>query len=147
MYADPEVMRHLGGPVDRAQTWRHMALMAGHWSLRGFGNWVLERRSDGRLIGRAGLWEPEGWPGLEVGWALAREAWGAGYATEAARAAMEWASSELGVEELLSLIAPENTASIRVAERLGMRRRGEIELRGRPVLVFSGTAGDAEQVR
>ncbi len=89
--ADPEVMRFLGGPVERAQAWRTMALMAGHWSLRGYGNWVLERRADARLIGRAGLWAPDGWPGTEVGWTLARDAWGAGYATEAGRAAMAWA--------------------------------------------------------
>lgn len=137
IYADPEVMRFLGGPVERPQAWRNMALMAGHWTLRGYGNWVLERRTDGRLIGRAGLWEPDGWPGTEVGWTLARDAWGAGYATEAARAAVAWAWSELAVPELLSLILPANGASIRVAERLGMAYRGEIELRGCSVAVFA----------
>ena len=63
-----------------------MALFIGHWALRGYGIWVVER--EGALIGRIGLWQPEGWPGLEVGWLLGRDAWGHGYATEAARASM-----------------------------------------------------------
>ncbi len=80
--ADPEVMRFMGGAIDRARTWREMAVFAGHWALRGYGIWVVE--CDGVLIGRIGLWQPEGWPGLEVGWLLGRDAWGHGYATEAA---------------------------------------------------------------
>jgi RimJ/RimL family protein N-acetyltransferase len=137
MYADPEVTRFLGGPVRRDDVWRQMATLAGHWALRGYGLWLVEDREDGRFLGRAGLWRPEGWPGLEVGWALARGAWGAGYATEAARAAVAWAWSELGAGELISLIAPENGASIRVAQRLGMAPRGEWELGGRLVRVYA----------
>ena len=100
--ADAEVMRFMGGVIDRAQTWREMAVFAGHWALRGYGIWVVER--EGALIGRIGLWQPEGWPGLEVGWLLGREAWGHGYATEAARASMEYAWRELGADRLISLI-------------------------------------------
>jgi RimJ/RimL family protein N-acetyltransferase len=137
MSADPEVMRFLGGPVERPQAWRGMALMAGHWQLLGYGLWALERRADGRFLGRAGLWQPDGWPGLEVGWALARDAWGAGYATEAARAAMSWARETLGAGELISLIAPANAASRRVAERLGMTPRERSRLRGEPVVIYA----------
>ena len=79
--ADREVMRFMGGPLDLADTWRQMAFLAGHWELRGYGLWVVER--EGELIGRIGLLNPEGWPGLEVGWLLARHAWGQGYATAA----------------------------------------------------------------
>ena len=61
--ADAQAMRFLGGPVAREQVWRHIALLIGHWHLRGYGQWVLERREDGRFVGRAGLWRPEGWPG------------------------------------------------------------------------------------
>jgi RimJ/RimL family protein N-acetyltransferase len=136
MYADPEVMRFLGGPAAREQAWRHMALFAGHWALRGYGQWVLERRDDGRFVGRAGLWEPEGWPGREVGWALRRDAWGAGYATEAARAAVAWARDALGADALISIIAPENAASERVAGRLGMAPDAPGELQGRPVVIW-----------
>jgi RimJ/RimL family protein N-acetyltransferase len=136
MYADPEVMRFLGGPVAREQAWRHMALLMGHWALRGYGQWVLERRDDGRFVGRAGLWRPEGWPGLEVGWALRRDAWGAGYATEAARTAIGWARDALGADALISIIAPENEASARVARRLGMTPGAPSRLQGRRVVVW-----------
>jgi len=127
--ADPEVMRFMGGVLDREQTWREIAVFVGHWDLRGYGLWAVER--EGALIGRVGLWRPDGWPGLEVGWLLARSAWGHGYATEAARASVDHAWRELGAEELISLIAPENVASQRVAERLGMCPRGEFDFHGR----------------
>jgi RimJ/RimL family protein N-acetyltransferase len=135
LYADPEVTRFLGGVQTREAAWRQMALMAGHWTLRGYGQWVLERRADGRLLGRAGLWRPEGWPGLEVGWTLARDAWGAGYATEAARAAIDWAWSALDASALISVIAPENTASAAVARRLGMTPGEAREVGGHPAVI------------
>jgi RimJ/RimL family protein N-acetyltransferase len=134
--ADPEVTRYLGGVLGAAQSWRQLALHAGHWSLRGYGNWAVERREDGVLLGRAGLWCPEGWPGLEVGWLLARPAWGQGYATEAARAATDWAWSALPAERLISVIHPENDRSIRLAERLGMRRLRDEILNGQRVEIF-----------
>jgi hypothetical protein len=86
MCADPEVMRHLGGTIDPAESWRRMAQHAGHWALRGYGKWAVERRDTGEWIGRVGLWNPPDWPGVEVGWTLVRGAWGQGYATEAATA-------------------------------------------------------------
>jgi RimJ/RimL family protein N-acetyltransferase len=134
MAADPEVMEFVGGPLDRAGAWRQMALHAGHWALRGYGNWILE--ADGRVVGRTGLWRPEGWPGLEVGWTLAREAWGRGYATEAGRAAMEWAWSELRLPGLISVIRPENARSIRVAERLGFAAGREDTVLGVRVVIY-----------
>ncbi len=86
MCGDAEVMRYLGDghTFSRAEAWRSMAVVIGHWQLRGFGLWAVEERSTGLLAGRVGCWQPEGWPGLEVGWALRREFWGSGYATEAA---------------------------------------------------------------
>jgi len=136
--ADPEVMRFMDGVIDRAQTWREMAVFAGHWALRGYGIWVVER--EGALIGRIGLWQPDGWPGLEVGWLLGREAWGRGYATEAARASIEFAWGELRADRLISLIDPENVASQRVAERLGMRPHGDhYSLRGHPLVIHELT--------
>ena len=81
--ADDEVMRWLGREraLDRDEAWRELAYLLGHWDLRGFGQWILEERATGALVGRAGLFMPEGWPGLEVGWTLARPYWGNGYAT------------------------------------------------------------------
>jgi RimJ/RimL family protein N-acetyltransferase len=133
MNADPEVMRFMGGVIGAGESWRQLALFVGHWVLRGYGLWAVER--DGALIGRVGLWQPRGWPGLEVGWLLARGAWGHGYATEAARASMEWAWSELGASQLISIIAPENVASVRVGERLGMHPLREDTLRGHRVVI------------
>ena len=118
--ADPVVQRFLGGPQDRKQSWRSFAVQIGHWHLRGYGQWALERRADGCLIGRAGLWCPEGWFGVEVGWKLHRDAWGHGYATEAAVASLGWAWRNVDVDRIISVIHPENVASLRVAERVGM---------------------------
>jgi RimJ/RimL family protein N-acetyltransferase len=137
MAADPEVMEFVGGALEGPQAWRQMAMFAGHWLLRGYGTWAVERRADGAVLGRAGLWNPEGWPALEVGWTLARHAWGHGYATEAARAAIEWTWSELGAPRLISLIAPENARSIRVAERLGMHLDRDGNVLGRPVRIYA----------
>ena len=131
--ADPEVMRFMGGPIGELDAWRHMAMLIGHWELRGYGLWAVERESE--LIGRIGLLQPHGWPGLEVGWLLARHAWGHGYATEAARAAAEFAWRELDAQELISLIAPDNTASAAVAARLGMRPTDDYDLRGQRVVI------------
>jgi RimJ/RimL family protein N-acetyltransferase len=133
MAADPEVMQFMGGPLDEQDAWRQMAMFVGHWDLRGYGLWAVEREGD--VIGRIGLHQPHGWPGLEVGWLLARDAWGHGYATEAARASIEHARRALGAGELISLIAPENTASAAVAARLGMRPTDDYDLRGTPVVI------------
>jgi RimJ/RimL family protein N-acetyltransferase len=135
--SDPEVTRFIGGLLDRNEAWRRMSLLAGHWLLRGYGPWIVERKQDGMPLGRVGLWNPEGWPAIEVGWTLRREAWGQGYAQETARAAMQWAWDELELEELISVIDPRNAASIAVAHRLGMHFREEHLLFGdRPVLLY-----------
>ncbi|MCA8942817.1 MAG: GNAT family N-acetyltransferase [Planctomycetes bacterium] len=136
--ADPEVTRFLGDgrTLDRAQSWRQIAMFLGHWELRGFGMWGVELRSTGEFVGRVGLHEPEGWPGTEVGWLIGPPHQGNGYATESGRAAIEFAWRELGRSHLLSLIRPENVASIRVAERLGARFDRRIEMGGLPVAVF-----------
>ena len=139
MCADAEVMRHIGagGPVGRDMAWRAMAVFLGQWALLGYGMWAIERRSDGRLIGRAGFLNPEGWPGNELGWLLARDAWGQGFAFEAASAALAFGRRELGLNgELISLIRDANTRSIALAERLGAVNTGPIEFLGGQALVF-----------
>lgn len=123
IYADPAVVRYLGDgrPLDRAATWRAVATYLGHTQMRGYGPLAVVERSTGRLLGRSGLWYPEGWPGLEVGWVVDRDRWGEGFATEAARASLDHCFSTLGAAEVISLIQPENVASVRVAEKLGAR--------------------------
>jgi RimJ/RimL family protein N-acetyltransferase len=123
--ADPQVTRYLSGePLSRSDTWRNLAASLGHWQLRGYGTWAVERKSDGAFIGRVGMLNPEGWPGLEVGWTLGRPYWGAGYATEAARAALNYAFLTQPVERIISVIDPDNVPSQAVAVRLG-ETRGE----------------------
>jgi RimJ/RimL family protein N-acetyltransferase len=136
--ADDEVMRSLGraGGLSLGDAWRDMAVMAGHWALKGFGHWVLELREGAELVGRAGLYHPPDWPALELGWTVARPHWGNGYAGEAARAAMGWARTELGVDHLISLIADDNPRSQRVAEKLGMEQEGRATVREYDLRVY-----------
>lgn len=127
--ADPDVMRFLTGvPLSRADAWRNMATLAGHWVLRGFGMWVVERKSDGAVLGRVGMHYPEGWPAVEVGWTLGKEYWGKGYATEAARAAMRYAFATQNLERIISVIQIDNVASQAVARRLGETKGVRFEI-------------------
>jgi RimJ/RimL family protein N-acetyltransferase len=119
LMGDERSSRFIGGPMSRPEAWRSLGLMAGHWTLRGYGNFALILKSTGACIGRAGPWLPEAWPGREVGWALRVAYQGQGYAEEAARAAIDWAFEALGWEEVVHCIDPLNTPSIRLAERLG----------------------------
>jgi RimJ/RimL family protein N-acetyltransferase len=137
--ADPEVMRYLGGGEvwDRSRSWRHLAFLLGHWQLGGSGIWALEEKETGDLLGMVGFADPEGWPGFELAWALARPGWGRGYATEGARAALSYAFTALRKERVISLIHPENLASIRVAERIGESLQGCSDLAGEPRLVYA----------
>ena len=138
MCGDPEVMRHLGDgqPMSREDAWRHMAMVLGHWQLRGYGLWAVEERASGEMIGRIGCYNPEGWPELEVGWALRRRYWGRGYAIEAARASLRFAFTDLNREHVVSVIHPQNAASIRVAEKLGERFERTAQVRGFEVSIY-----------
>ncbi|CAN5790913.1 GNAT family N-acetyltransferase [soil metagenome] len=135
--ADPEVMQYLHGyPMTRLEAWRHMAMVIGHWHLRGYGFWAVEERSTGALIGRIGFNNPEGWPGFEVGWTLARSHWGLGLAVEGATAALNHGFGPMGRDHVISVIHPENARSIKVAERLGEQFEIEDEVMGIRVLIF-----------
>jgi RimJ/RimL family protein N-acetyltransferase len=94
-------------------------MMIGHWHLRGYGQWTVVERATGEVIGRVGLWYPEGWPGVELGWIVRRERWGLGFATEAAHAALEWSWAHVDADHIISIIQPDNHRSIRVAEKIG----------------------------
>jgi RimJ/RimL family protein N-acetyltransferase len=128
--ADSEVTRWVGDPdgLSREDAWRRMAYFIGHWELRGFGQWALVERDSGQLVGRAGLLQPEGWPGLEVGWLVARSRWGRGYAPEAGQASLDWAHEALGADHVISLIEDDNHRSARVAEKLGMSVEGRTRI-------------------
>lgn len=124
MMADPAAARFIGGVQARPAAWRGMASMAGSWALNGFGMFSVIEKSSGRWLGRVGPWRPEGWPGTEVGWGLHPDAWGRGYAIEAAEATMDWAFDHLGWTDIIHCIDPDNTPSQKVAQRLGSTNRG-----------------------
>jgi RimJ/RimL family protein N-acetyltransferase len=117
--SDEETMRYIGGVQPRSVAWRGICTMAGAWMVRGFSMFSVIEKSTGRWVGRLGPWEPEGWPGTEVGWGLSREVWGKGYATEGAAACIDWAFETQGWTEVIHTIEPNNLASQAVARRLG----------------------------
>jgi len=139
MCGDPEVMRYLGDRVvlSREDAWRQMAMLMGHWSLRGFGSWAIEERLTGNFLGRVGLHYPDGWPDREVNWALARKYWGKSFAFEGAQAALAHAFNSLDWERATSLIDSKNQRSIRLAERLGERFEKDVELGGFRLRLYS----------
>ncbi len=135
--ADPEVMRYIrAGALSRVDAWWQMARYMGHWQIRGYGLWAVVERSTDALVGHLGFLDPEGGHGFEMGWALARAAWGKGYALEGTRAAIHYGFTVLGRERIACLIRPENARSIRLAERLGAKLDREIEESGNRLLVF-----------
>jgi len=121
LQADARVMRMLGGAQPRAVAWRTFTQTAGSWAIHGFGFFMVREREGGRFVGRIGCHRPEGWPGPEVGWGLAYDAQGKGYATEAAAACMDFAVGQLGWTEVIHCIETANTPSAAVAQRLGSR--------------------------
>lgn len=128
MLSEPETARFItrrGQPYSEAETWAEMALLVGHWQLLGYGMFVVEERGTGAFLGRIGPLQPKGWPGFEIAWGLTAEARGRGYAVEAARAAIDWSFEHFPLDRVISLIDPLNTASQRVAERVGERRTSE----------------------
>ena len=106
MLADPTSTRFVGDgePLDRMNAWRSMAMLLGHWQLRGFGMWAMELKDTGEFVGRVGLHRPEGWPDLELGWMLKAEQRRHGFATEGGRAALEYAFRTLDAPRIVSLI-------------------------------------------
>ncbi len=154
VWADPEVVRYLSGStLPRNQVPQAIERMLLHWERHGVGLFSVLRKEDGRFVGRVGylLWDPERWVNamheqldgdleLEIGWTIAHELWGNGYATEAAAACRDHAFSELGRDHVISLIAPENVASIRVAEKIGESYERDVELPHMRVGLYSVAA-------
>jgi RimJ/RimL family protein N-acetyltransferase len=134
MLSDADTARFItadGKPVtDTLVGWRNAAIMSGHWVLHGVGMFVVEEKSTEKFVGRVGPWFPPGWPGFEVGWGIAREFRGKGYALEAARAAIDWSFATFELEKIVHCIDRENVASKAVARRLGAEIQGEIDLFG-----------------
>lgn len=129
--ADPVAQAHLQGVVDRRTAWRTFAAASGFWMLDGAGWWAVEWRDRGEVVGTVGAFFRETAPeALELGWSVYRPFWGQGFATEAARAALELALTAHARRRAIAHIDATNVASVRVAERLGMRYETDVELYG-----------------
>jgi RimJ/RimL family protein N-acetyltransferase len=125
MNADPEVREHLGEVMTREQSDASVRRFQEESATRGYGWWAVEVRESGRFVGFAGLDEVDEempFTGVEIGWRLARWAWGHGYATEAALACLDFGFEQLGLAEILALTTAGNVRSQAVMRRIGMTR-------------------------
>ncbi|MGH2417524.1 MAG: GNAT family N-acetyltransferase [Candidatus Limnocylindria bacterium] len=123
--ADPAVREHYQGLASREISDAYVDSVMAHWDGHDWGPWAVEIPDTAPFIGSVGLWPaeflPTG-PAIEIGWRLAREHWGHGYATEAAREALGVGFTELGLSEIVSFTVPQNGRSIAVMERIGLDR-------------------------
>ena len=140
---DEEVMRYIGGkPMTREDSWRRLCSGVGSWQLIGIGPWAVERKSDGRLVGHCGFFEfqREMQPSIrgepEMGWIFDRSVHGQGIAFEACARALEWADEVLGAPSYPAIISMGNTASMKLAERLGFQRLDDGVYRDEPIAFF-----------
>jgi len=140
MLSDPETARFITPdhkPVtSELKGWRNAAVIAGHWALHGFGMFAVEEKSSSRYIGRVGPYCPPEWPGVEVGWGIAKEYRRKGYAVEATRAAIDFVFDNFTVDRIIHCIDPVNAASQAVARRLGAENEGPGRLEGDTVDIW-----------
>jgi RimJ/RimL family protein N-acetyltransferase len=125
MNRDPVVMEHFQGLTSPEDSDAFIDRIETHWEEHGWGLWAVEVRDVAPFIGFTGLWPAThvlGWPSVEVGWRLARDQWGHGYATEGAREALRFGFEDVGLEEIVSFTVPQNERSWRVMERIGLQR-------------------------
>ena len=151
IWGDQEVVRFLGGRTQSPEEVpAGIERMLKQWHRHGVGLFSVLRKEDERLVGRVGylLWDSERWVNamheeledpleLEIGWVVASAFWNQGYATEAATACRDHAFGSLGRNRVISLIAPENTPSIRVAEKIGERYERDVEIMVGPVGLYA----------
>ena len=138
IHADPEIERFMGTfDQDRATDWLDRVDQS--WHAHGYGRVAITDRATGRLLGRTGLQYFEQFAETELGWTLRRDAWGCGYATEAACACADWAFREFEIRYFTSLIEPDNERSINLAERLGMTPLRNDFMLERPFIVYAVT--------
>jgi len=149
MWADPAVTRHIGGkPFSREEVWSKILRYLGHWSVMGFGYWLVEDKATGEFLGEAGFADfrrevqpsIEGYP--EIGWALIPSAHGKGLATEAVRAVCTWGDRQFGSKPTVCMIDPENIASAWVAKKCGYNELTRAMYRDHPTMLYRrlGTA-------
>jgi RimJ/RimL family protein N-acetyltransferase len=140
--SDPAVTRYLGGIMGREETWSRLLRYAGHWQMLGFGYWAVRETTTGKFIGEIGFadyqrdTEPSFAGTPEAGWVTAAWAHGKGYASEAVAAMLEWGDRRPDFRRTVCMIDPENTASIRLAEKFGYTPFAETDYKTHPVILF-----------
>lgn len=136
-YSDAMCIKYtIGRVLSEGETWRAMAIRIGHWLLRGYGPYAIQVKASGKVIGIIGLWYPIDWPEPEVTWHLSKHYWGKGYAHEAAEKVLKMAAEYVPEIPLISLIHPENSASIKLAVALHATFERPIEFRGGKWYIF-----------
>jgi RimJ/RimL family protein N-acetyltransferase len=138
--SDPEVMRWIPtGPSDSLETtWRKLARYAEHQARHGFSLWAVIEKTSGRIVGDCGLFLVEGrGPDVELAYRFARDAWGKGYASEAARECVRYGLEDLGLARIIAITAPEHVASRRVMEKIGLIDRGTTRLYERDLVLYA----------
>lgn len=142
LWADPDVVRFIGGkPSTREESWARLHRNIGLWAAHGYGPLIVREKASGRLVGEVGLAnfgreiDPPVGP-LEAGWVLAPWAHGKGFATEAVLASLDWARARFAGHRATCIIAPDNAASLRVAEKCGFRTFGRSDYKGSPVVML-----------
>jgi RimJ/RimL family protein N-acetyltransferase len=148
LHAHPEVMRDLGGPIDRAASDKKLASYRAAFCRHGFSRWAIETR-DGNFLGYAGVMpSPADHPlgaHFQIGWRLVRDAWGKGYASEAAAAALSDAFSRAGLQEVVAYTERENKRSQAVMNRLPMTRDPSRDFMAlQPASAFQSSGGRRE---
>jgi RimJ/RimL family protein N-acetyltransferase len=114
--------------------------MIRQWELRGYGHWSVVEKATGEVMGCVGFYHPQGpWPGVDLGWLIHRSRWGHGFATEASSAALGWIWEHTTIDRVISLIAPDDLRSIRVATKIGQRfERADVDpVHGEPAHVYA----------
>lgn len=123
---DPKVIEFLQGPLTMEQVYDYITAANNHWDKHGYTLWATELKATGEFMGFMGLnyidWEAHFTPAIEIGWRLGSQYWGKGYATEGAKASLEYGFEQCGLKEIVSLSVPANVRSIHVMEKIGMRR-------------------------
>lgn len=118
-FYDSEHCVGFGGRLKRDEAWRWFATNVGHWHIHGYGYFSIVEKASGEVAGLTGIWNPEGWPEPELGYALFEAFEGRGIAREGAERARRWAFEDLGFKTLSSHIVPGNARSIALAQRMG----------------------------
>ena len=137
--SDADVMRYIRQPQNRAETVNWLRLVSGHWANDRIGFCAVVEKMSQRLVGWCGLWRLKETGEIEIGYAIAREFWGKGYASEAARRFLKYGFNELNTDEIVAVAAPENSASRRVMEKIGMRYDYTGAFYGRELVHYSIT--------